>query len=268
MGKGRKKNGKTDKTGGCIVSLLLALFVILLSAAISESSFLFLLFFLLFFLLLPFLMFKKAMEDGKDTVYVAMVGVISAVMNADGKNTKSELKEVKAFLLKRFSEKRARKMLLLLKEKLQTEIRNIRPLCLQINRDFSYSQKLEFLTLLFRIPESNDEICRYEATIITQIAHYMRIDNSDFDELTHRFSTFYNYRKRETSVIYEDKSWAYELLSINKSASQEEIKKAYRRLAMQHHPDKVAPLGSDAQAQAAEKFRRINEAYKHLKERK
>lgn len=47
----------------------------------------------------------------------------------------------------------------------------------------------------------------------------------------------------------------YQILGVNKNASQEEIKKAYRRLALQYHPDK----GGD---QA--KFKEINEAYQIL----
>lgn len=47
----------------------------------------------------------------------------------------------------------------------------------------------------------------------------------------------------------------YQILGISKNASQDEIKRAYRRLAQQHHPDK----GGDAK-----KFKEINEAYQVL----
>lgn len=47
----------------------------------------------------------------------------------------------------------------------------------------------------------------------------------------------------------------YSILDVSKNASQEEIKKAFRKLAIEHHPDK----GGDA-----EKFKEINEAYSIL----
>src|SRR3990167_9479262 len=50
----------------------------------------------------------------------------------------------------------------------------------------------------------------------------------------------------------------YEILGVNKSASPDEIKKAFRRAAVQHHPDKE---GGDET-----KFKEINEAYEVLKD--
>ncbi|HLD28443.1 MAG TPA: DnaJ domain-containing protein, partial [Patescibacteria group bacterium] len=48
----------------------------------------------------------------------------------------------------------------------------------------------------------------------------------------------------------------YEVLGVNKSATQDEVKKAFRKLAHEHHPDK----GNGN----ADKFKEINEAYQTL----
>src|SRR3989339_926023 len=50
----------------------------------------------------------------------------------------------------------------------------------------------------------------------------------------------------------------YEILGVNKSASAEELKSAYRKLARKHHPD------IDKTAGAAERFKEIGEAYQVL----
>ena len=56
----------------------------------------------------------------------------------------------------------------------------------------------------------------------------------------------------------------YEVLGVDKSVSETDIKKAYRKLAMKYHPDRSAKL-SDAEKKAAEnKFKEIQEAYSVL----
>lgn len=50
----------------------------------------------------------------------------------------------------------------------------------------------------------------------------------------------------------------YEILGVSKNATSAEIKKAYRNLALQHHPDRVAP---EKKKEAEEKFKEISEAY-------
>jgi DnaJ like chaperone protein len=66
----------------------------------------------------------------------------------------------------------------------------------------------------------------------------------------------------------KDTNWAYKALEIEPTASNDEVKKAYRRMAMKYHPDKVATAGEEIRQQATEKFRGINEAYEHIKKQR
>jgi DnaJ like chaperone protein len=54
-------------------------------------------------------------------------------------------------------------------------------------------------------------------------------------------------------------------LEIQPTATDDEVKKAYRRMAMKYHPDKVANAGENIRQQATDKFRAINDAYEHIK---
>jgi DnaJ like chaperone protein len=57
----------------------------------------------------------------------------------------------------------------------------------------------------------------------------------------------------------------YEVLGVEESATDDEVKKAYRKLAVRYHPDKVASMGEEFQKGAKEKFQRLQEAYDNIK---
>ena len=57
---------------------------------------------------------------------------------------------------------------------------------------------------------------------------------------------------------------AYKVLEIEPTATDEEVRAAYRRMAVKHHPDKVASLGEDIRKAANEKFQKINEAKERI----
>lgn len=56
----------------------------------------------------------------------------------------------------------------------------------------------------------------------------------------------------------------YEVLGVDKNASENDIKKAYRKAAMKYHPDKFANATDAEKKDAEEKFKEINEAYQVL----
>jgi DnaJ like chaperone protein len=64
------------------------------------------------------------------------------------------------------------------------------------------------------------------------------------------------------SMFVPKTDWAYGVLEIKRDADEETIKKAYRKMALKYHPDKVSYLGEDVQKAANEKFQKLNEAYR------
>jgi DnaJ like chaperone protein len=53
---------------------------------------------------------------------------------------------------------------------------------------------------------------------------------------------------------------AYKVLEVSPDATDQEVRAAYRKLALKHHPDRVATLGEDVRKAAEEKFQQINNA--------
>ena len=60
-------------------------------------------------------------------------------------------------------------------------------------------------------------------------------------------------------------SRAYIALGIEKTVTDSEVKKAYRKMAVLHHPDKYEQMGEKHQKAAKEKFQKIQEAYETIK---
>lgn len=183
---------------------------------------------------------------------MSLLVMIACVMKADGNVQKAELNVVKRFLVTNFGEEGALEALQILKRILDQPL-NEREMAMQINQFMNYSAKLQLVHFLFDVAFSDGHVNEAELKVIQTIASVFRITAADFESL------------KAPYVKNVDKDWAYKALEIEPSASIDEIKKAYRRMAMKYHPDKVNSLGEDVKKSATEKFRGINEAYEQLK---
>jgi DnaJ like chaperone protein len=181
---------------------------------------------------------------------MSLLVLVAAVMKADGKVLKSELDYVKLFFVRQFGQESAKQALLMLKDILKQEI-PVRDVCLQIKVNMDYSSRLQLLHLLFNVSQADSAIHPSETEVIEKISGYLGVASSDFLSIKNMF-------------IPETDS-AYKILEIDPSASNEDIKKAYRRMAMKYHPDKVSNLGDEFKKSANEKFTRVNEAYEKIK---
>ena len=185
-------------------------------------------------------------------VRVSIIVLLACVIKADGRVLKSEISYIKPFLVRNFGEEGAKQALQLLKQLLEQDI-NPAQVAQQIRQYVNYSVRLELVHLLLEVAKADGEVVEVETQVIEQIAIQIGISTADYQSLLALYQQ------------HKDANWAYTALEIEPSASDEEVKKAYRRMAMKYHPDKVANAGEAIRQQATEKFRMINEAYEAIK---
>lgn len=181
---------------------------------------------------------------------MSLLVLVASVMKADGKIVKSELDYVKRFFVSQFGQESAKQALLMLKDILRQEI-PLRDVCLQIRGNMDYSSRLQLLHLLFNISLADTTIHTSELEIIEKISTFLGVASNDFLSIKNMF-------------IPETDS-SYKILEIDSTSSNDEVKKAFRKMAMKYHPDKVSHLGDDFRKSADEKFKKVNEAYDKIK---
>lgn len=181
---------------------------------------------------------------------VSLIVLVAAVMKVDGNVVKSELDYVKQFFIRQFGYESAKEALALLKDILKKDIL-VRDICVQISANMDYSSRLQLLHLLLNISLADGAINKQEIDLIEKISGALDIYDSDFVSIKNMF-------------IPETDS-SYKILEIDRSATDDDVKKAYRKMAMKYHPDKVNHLGEDFRQAADDKFKKVNEAYDKIK---
>jgi len=181
---------------------------------------------------------------------MSLLVLVAAMMKADNKVVKSELDYVRQFFVRQFGQSAASEALVMLKDILKQDI-PVRDVCMQISRNMDYSSRLQLLHLLFNISVADGTVNSLETEAIEKMSGYLGIASSDFVSIRNMF-------------VPETNS-SYKILEIEPSATDDEIKKAYRRMAKKYHPDKVSHLGDEFRKSADEKFKKVNDAYNKIK---
>lgn len=101
-----------------------------------------------------------------------------------------------------------------------------------------------------KIAQSDGNVCQAEIDALKEVAVAMGLSVKEVESILNL---------RGSSL--ED---AYKVLEVSPDATDAEVRAAYRRLALKHHPDKVAALGEDIRKAAEQKFQEINEAKERI----
>lgn len=128
----------------------------------------------------------------------------------------------------------------------------------QFRESFAYEPRLILVELVYQVLFTNHHVSDQELELARNIAEYLNISYYDLLRIQNK------YIHRRQAIVTKEEEY-YEILGLQSGVDFEQIKKSYRKLSMQYHPDKVGHLGEEFRNVAEEKMKEINSAYHHFK---
>ncbi len=202
---------------------------------------------------------QQSYEGERNSFMFSLLVLSSYIINADGKIMHSEMELVRRFLRQNFGEAAKQQgeeiLLKLFEQQKQMGMQQYRSViqdsCHQIRANMMYEQRLQLLNFLVMIAQADGVVNPQEIQALKEMAIHMGLSAEDVDQML-------NLESGASSTGSLDD--AYRVLGISPDASNDEVKAAYRKMALKHHPDKVAALGEDVRRAAEKKFQEINDA--------
>jgi len=181
---------------------------------------------------------------------ISLLVLASIVIKSDGKIDQRELNFVRSQFLSMYGKERANNAFKLFKGIVKKDI-SARQVCIQIRQHMSHASRLQLLHFLFGIAKADEFVSEKEVEEIRKIAGYLYINQNDYESIK--------------AMFYDASGSAYKILEIDKSATNDQVKTAYRKMVKKYHPDKLIDLGDEHVKGAKEKFQSIQDAYQKIK---
>ncbi len=209
---------------------------------------------------------KAPFEETRNSFLFSLLVLSSYVIKADGKIMHSEMEYVRQFRRHNFGENavsQGEEILLKLFEKMKQEgmtsyKETIRKSCIEMSLHMSEGQRLQLLDYLVTIAKADGTVSSQEIVALKDIAIHLNLSVQDVESMLNMDYSYSN--QQSTNQSKPNLSAAYKVLGISPTATDNEVKAAYRKMALKHHPDRVSSLGEDIRKAAETKFQEINAA--------
>ncbi|MDD3723654.1 MAG: TerB family tellurite resistance protein [Lutibacter sp.] len=181
---------------------------------------------------------------------VSLLLLSSIVIKADGRIDERELSYVREHFKRMYGEERAKNAYKLFNIFIKNNEISTAQICMQIRQNLTHASRLQLVHFLFGIANADGAVNEVEVNAIKTIAGYLYVNSYDFESIK--------------AMFYSSSDSAYRILEIEKTASNDVVKMAYRKMAKKYHPDKLQHLGNEHIKGAEEKFKQVSIAYEQI----
>ncbi len=179
-----------------------------------------------------------------------LLSLCSIVIKADGQVSQRELDYVRQYFLSTYGKEKSNAIFRTFNDVIKKREISAQRICAFLNQHTRYEVRLQLLHFLFGIAQADGSVSTPEIEKIKEIAGYLRVGRHDFESIKAMF------------IRAADN--AYKILDVDKTATDDQVKKAYRTMAKKYHPDRVNTKDEAIKKGAEEKFKQVQKAYEEI----
>ncbi|MDC6366328.1 MULTISPECIES: TerB family tellurite resistance protein [Flavobacteriaceae] len=179
-----------------------------------------------------------------------LLSLCSIIIKADGQVNQRELDYVRQYFLSTYGKEKANAIFRTFNDVIKKREISAQRICTYLVQRTRYEVRLQLLHFLFGIANSDGQVSKSEIDKLREIAGYLRVGQYDFESIM--------------AMFIKSADNAYKILEIEKSATDDEVKKAYRNMAKKYHPDRVVTENEAIKKGAEEKFKEVQKAYETI----
>ncbi|WP_028377212.1 TerB family tellurite resistance protein [Leeuwenhoekiella sp. MAR_2009_132] len=179
-----------------------------------------------------------------------LLSLCSIVIKADGQVSQREMDYVRQYFVQAYGKDRANATFRTFNEVIKKREINVERICTYLTQRTRREVRLQIVHFLFGIAQADGTVSTSEVNQISQIAGYLMLSRGEFESIK--------------AMFFKNAESAYKILEIEKSATDAEVKKAYRNMAKKYHPDKLQHMDEAYRQGAEEKFTKVQEAYETI----
>ncbi len=180
-----------------------------------------------------------------------LLSLASIVIKADGQISQTELDYVRNYFVRAYGKDRANATFRLFNEIAKTREINAANITNILRQRTRYESRLQILHFLFSIANADGRVSELEMRKINEISNYLGISYPDFESIK--------------AMFFQDADSAYKILEVDRNATENQIKQAYRAMAKKYHPDKLQHLDEAHRRGGEEKFKKVQDAYAQIR---